>query len=905
MSAVTDQQQSLQAQWSAVFEGSGQAIDWVEQVADGATEVRGVSEALTRKLYKARNVARSLRRVATTPMGIGFFGLSQAGKSHFINTLAADETGQLRSQFGAHELVFEDHVNPQGGGAEATGVVTRLSSQSGDSGDANFPVELRLFREIELAIVLVNSWYEEFDHDTDDLVKYRVTPQSIDAVFASLEQRAAGKGSRGMASEDVAALFEYVESHWRLRAEVLRTHGYWKRAIKLAPKLTVDERGQLFSVLWGRVPQLTQAYVQFAQTLQRLGGAETAYAGLDCLVTQEDGHWARRNSVMNVNTLHLLGKPSAPSVMVRPCVQGQLQAPVMVSVPELTALTSELVFRLKAKPRNEIVERVDLLDFPGYRTRTRNAFVAALTEQDNGISNFLLRGKVAYLFEQYAEAQEMNALVVCTSSTEQSNVVGVAQVLGTWINKTQGDSPAKRAGHKPGLFWILTKCDDFVSTTLIGAESGYREAAEGLMKKTILERYGMEPWMREWAPGQAFNNTYMTRAPQFTKFTNKADGSKYVEESFDDKLLPLLEKLGSVVVKNEDFQRHVNEPQQTWDGMLALNDGGMKRFSDRIEGVADVGFKLKRIEAQLSEVREDLLPALERFYEAGGEGEAKKQAAIANQIVGPLLQPEMRPAIGELLAAMAVPATALRELYLHGNFDEIAEACAAAAQVSQPEAAKPAVASFDIFGNSESDVSQVLEAAQTQVVPELQGHDHLFARAAVDLWIKHLREIPEREGLLQMLNLPKEPVLALVRELVRAAERLDVPMLLARKLTEKAGRTTKLDDLVDRQVLTTRLMLDDFAAWFDYLRVVPAQRPNALLGGRKPVFAYLAQEVPQGLPKLPAEVADSTVLFTDDWLSGVALNTRDNTGHRKGREITPEQNEALGHVLTVLRGSAQ
>ncbi len=905
MSAVTDQQQSLHAQWNAVFEGSGQAIDWIEQVAEGASEVRGVSEALTRKFYKARNVARSLRRVATTPMGIGFFGLSQAGKSHFINTLAADETGQLCSQFGAHELVFEDHVNPQGGGAEATGVVTRLSSQPGEAADPAFPVELRLFREIELAIVLVNSWYEEFDHDTDDLLKYRVTPQSIEAVFASLEQRAAGKGSPGVASEDVAALFEYVEAHWRVRSEVLRTHGYWKRAIKLAPKLTVDERGQLFSVLWGKVPLLTQTYVQFAQTLQRLGGAETAYAGLDCLVTQEDGHWARRNSVMNVNTLHLLNKPSAPSVMVRPSVLGQLQGQVMVSVPELTALTSELVFRLKAKPRNEIVERVDLLDFPGYRTRTRNAMVAALTEQDNGISNFLLRGKVAYLFEQYAEAQEMNALVVCTSSTEQSNVVGVAQVLGTWINKTQGDSPAKRAGHKPGLFWILTKCDDFVSTTLIGAESGYRESAEGLMKKTILERYGMEPWMREWAPGQAFNNTYMTRAPQFTAFTVKADGNKYLEESFDEKLVSQLDKLGSVVVKNEDFQRHVNEPQQTWEGMLALNDGGMKRFSERIEGVAKVDFKLKRIEAQLSEVREELLDALDRFYEAGGEGEAKKQAAIANQIVAPLRQPDARYVIGELLAAMTVPANALRELYLHGNFDEIAEACAAAAQASKPEAAKPAVADdFDIFGDDSGGLP-VADATAVQETPELQGHEHLFARAAVDLWIKHLREIPEREGLLKVLNLPKEPVLALVREMVRAAERLDVPLLLARKLTEKAGRTTKLDDLVDRQVLTTRLMLDDFAAWFDYLHLQPAQRPNGLLGARKPVFAYLVQAAPQGLPKLPAEVVDSTVLFTDDWLSGVALHTRDNTGHRKGREITPQQNEALGQVLTVLRGSAQ
>ncbi len=144
-------------------------------------------------------------------------------------------------------------------------------------------------------------------------------------------------------------------------------------------------------------------------------------------------------------------------------------------------------------------------------------------------------------------------------------------------------------------------------TTLIGAESGYRESAEGLMKKTILERYGMEPWMREWAPGQAFNNTYMTRAPQFTAFTVKADGNKYLEESFDEKLVSQLDKLGSVVVKNEDFQRHVNELQQTWEGMLALNDGGMKRFSERIECVAKVDFKLKRIEAQLSEVREELL----------------------------------------------------------------------------------------------------------------------------------------------------------------------------------------------------------------------------------------------------------------------------------------------------------
>lgn len=187
MTALTPQQISLQSEWNSVFEGAGKAIDWVDQVAENAGEVRTVSEALTRKLYKARNVARSLRRVSTTPMGIGFFGLSQAGKSHLINTLAADQSGKLRSQFGHTELNFEDHVNPQGGGAEATGVVTRLSRVAAPSPDPAFPVELRLFREIEVAIVLVNSWFEEFDHDTDNLAQFRTTKAMLDAVLPGLQ----------------------------------------------------------------------------------------------------------------------------------------------------------------------------------------------------------------------------------------------------------------------------------------------------------------------------------------------------------------------------------------------------------------------------------------------------------------------------------------------------------------------------------------------------------------------------------------------------------------------------------------------------------------------------------------------------------------------------------------------
>lgn len=903
MTALTPQQISLQSEWNSVFEGAGKAIDWVDQVAENAGEVRTVSEALTRKLYKARNVARSLRRVSTTPMGIGFFGLSQAGKSHLINTLAADQSGKLRSQFGHTELNFEDHVNPQGGGAEATGVVTRLSRVAAPSPDPAFPVELRLFREIEVAIVLVNSWFEEFDHDTDNLAQFRTTKAMLDAVLPGLQQRAGTSAAPGVASEDVSALFEYVDAHWKQRTELLRTEGYWQQAIKLAPRLSVAERAELFSVLWGRLPQLTDTYRRFGEVLERLGRAETVYADLGCLVTREGQDWLRKDSVMNVNTLHLLTAPGAPLVQVRPWINGSLQGAISLSVAELTALTSELVFRLDQPPRNKIVEQVDLLDFPGYRTRSRMPSVDRLGGKDTGISNLLLRGKVAYLFERYTEAQEMNALVVCTRSNQQSDVVGVDKVLGAWIAKTQGETPTKRATHVPGLFWVFTQSDAFAKDAIDGAETGYRDAAVGLMKKTILERFGKESWMEEWAPGRAFNNTFMTRAPQFTSFTRKADGNKYLELDFDPVAKPLLDKLGEAVLQNEDFRRHVHEPEATWAAMLALNDGGMLRFSQSLESVADVNFKLHRIAAQLQDVREDLLPALERFYEAGGEAEAAKQKAVANLIVAPFIQAkgknEGKYVIGELLAAMAAPAQALRELYLHSNFDELTQA---ASPVAPAVSDATPVVEVDIFGEEQAqDVAAVVQ----EEVPQWQSHEHLFARAAVDLWIKHLRQIPERQGLLRLLGLHQESVAALVRELVRTAERLDVPGKLGDALVKRAGRAVKLDAMVDRQVLIARLMLDDFAAWFGYLQLDPAQRPNALLGSKKSVFSYLPAQAPEGLPSLPAQAIDYSALFADDWLSSVAINTRDNTGHRKGREITPEQNEALGKVLTVFRGSAQ
>lgn len=65
------------------------------------------------------------------------------------------------------------------------------------------------------------------------------------------------------------------------------------------------------------------------------------------------------------------------------------------------------------------------------------------------------------------------------------------------------------------------------------------------------------------------------------------------------------------------------------------------------------------------------------------------------------------------------------------------------------------------------------------------------------------------------------------------------------------------------------------------------------------MFAFYGDVAPDQLPILPAQPANQAQQFLGDWLSGVAYITMENAGHGSGNEITPEQNERLGHVLKM------
>ena len=156
--------EALKQRCDEVRTGLGQGIDWVSEVRANSPRLERDADGLTEKLRRSRNLYRRLGSAALRPLSIGVFGMSQAGKSYLISSLARGPEGQLFTKLDGHSVNFIGHINPPGGGKEATGLVTRFTRRAVAT-PPGFPIELTLFSEADLVKILGNSFLNDFDRE--------------------------------------------------------------------------------------------------------------------------------------------------------------------------------------------------------------------------------------------------------------------------------------------------------------------------------------------------------------------------------------------------------------------------------------------------------------------------------------------------------------------------------------------------------------------------------------------------------------------------------------------------------------------------------------------------------------------------------------------------------------------
>ncbi|WP_017431224.1 putative virulence factor [Vreelandella jeotgali] len=891
MSQLTPEQTHLQQRWLALHQGAGEAISWIDDVRHLSPRIDSEADSLKMDLYRKRNLATSLSHVATTPMTVGFFGLSQAGKSYLVSALAAGDNGALETRYSGQHLDFLEDINPVGGGKEATGLVTRFS-RAVPSGEGDFPVTLKLFSEVDIVKVLANAWFEDFDHKrgTPADIRTQDIEQHLNA-FA----RTSGERQSGMTPEDIVDLQDYLNDSFPKPVAALAAH-YWPRVIELAPGLDVRQRGELLSILWGKQPEFTRLYVSLASTLGQLGHTTDVQAPLTSLVAGEHSQQPHR-SIINVDTLEHLEQPDDTCLTVCPVHQQGPGEPVEMMLAQLTALTAELVVPLTEAARNHQVEDIDFLDFPGYRGRLNLTEIGEPGSQ-NGIAQLFLRGKVAYLFERYTDTQQMNGLVVCTSSEKQSDVSSVGPVLNRWIRKTQGATAEERGARTPGLIWALTMLDKRISTSLDHTPAQLEEGFEGMIKMTLLERFESYDWLQQWAPDQAFNNTFLVRKPHMkAPFLDIREGR---EHAFASEAADSLDAMKRAFIDSPGVGRHVHRPADAWDAMLTLGDGGMARISAHLERIAGLDYKLARINDQLEHSLATLVThGLGRWYHEDGDGEQEAKRRLAEDFIQRL----QTPALSELLHYMALPETTVRELYLSDN--ESADH-----STPEEESAPATQAPQNLYGSGmsggffsgqpggQNSRPAPTPGAKTAVQ---EGADHRFARAVFHRWVDHMRTLPRREALLAMLGLDQHTVENLCDELITGANRLKIDEKLQQALLQRVQSGARRERLVDRQVLTAQLILNDFIAWLDLQERSMDQRPHNTANGGQPLFGYEQDGIAPGAePQLPQHPTNQAIRYLGDWLLGICDMTRENAGHSGGRELSVAQNARLGGILDTL-----
>ena len=886
--------EKLSQAWATVRNESGRAIEWINAVRGNARSVDVEGDSLTFKLRQVRNQAKRLAVASALPSTVGFFGLSQAGKSYLICALAAGMDGALETEVDGKRLDFIKHINPPGGGKEATGLVTRFSRRA-TQGPRGFPIELKLLAEIEIAKIFVNSYFNDFDFEK---IGTRVDIDKARGKLVELELRKQAQRVSEIDEDDLVSLWDYLKTLASGSAGVLEAD-FLPRAVAIAPFLKIEDRAQLYSCLWGQVPALTSAFLDLGKALVALGSPDKVFAPIDALVrpTGHEGALSQADSIMNVDILERLGSVQDTRIEVLPVVSSDIKGIQSVSLVQLAALTAEMIFPLVNTPAQSLFEEVDLLDFPGYRGRLKLESLADLSSgkagerANNPVAQLFLRGKVAYLFERYTDSQEMNVLVVCTASHKQSDVNDVGPVLTEWISKTQGRTAEQRSKRLPGLLWAITMFDIKIVDSLSKDKDMLDTVWANLIKFTMLERFNSCNWMQDWSGGHAFNNTFLVRKPRLpVAFLEIADDK---ELAVRPALEPALGLMQATFVAADLVRTHVSHPAESWQAMMRLNDGGVARISDYLSRVSPSELKLARIAEQLNEeVLHDLLEnRLGRWFHQDGVGELDAKRKVAQQVITGL-QPRIR-LLGELQSRLQLSDPLLQGLYMRADAEP--EISARSADSEGPAALD---LGDDLFGLNDSfDIFAEKPKKVPEATARVGGSDSRFSQAVLREWFKHLRSMSEDAQLVTYFGVPKYAIEMLSNELITAASRLDLQAQLLQRIsvTEQVG--TRREQLVDRQVLAAKTVLADFIAWLGYISVAADKRPDSRVNKGKKLFEH-PPRIPRGqLPDIGVQPVEHTKIYMGDWLVGLAQLIVDNAGHDVGREITLLQNSELGSII--------
>ncbi|MBX3185662.1 MAG: hypothetical protein KF819_01550 [Labilithrix sp.] len=585
------------------------AIGEAQGAVAGNAEAQG--EALVLRDLALRT--RKLRRAWARRQSVGFFGPSQAGKSFLVGALLSHELGSLEVMARDREVDFLKEINPAKG-VESTGTVTRFTSKAGSAPlrKGDFYCEL-----LPLESVLQSM-------ATGFLVECTSPPLDVDRVERTLREARLAQPGQSSAPAIYARAWEtvwhdltrkYQDRHPYLNE--LRRHPALRQGIAAGEIATTAGWVLVFSLLWGGpgyAKDLDALMRTLVQGTEQLGHVEAVEVSLQHVRASSDAP-----SVIDASCLNALGtsrthvtattsEPSPRDVSLDPGV--------------LAALIAEIRLPLRSVP-GSLLEKADLLDFPGGRAlKGINGFGPTelnTGKLDNAIEVYK-RGKLTFLFEQYALDREITALLLCSPGPTKPEAIQLQSQVESWLSIRHGSPTPKEPKEidAPGLFLALTKFD--MSLGALRSDNA-RDRWDSRVQEACVDFWarGHGSWILNWgSKGRPFTNLFWIRNP----YADQMQALKPGDADYD------LVKQGYLA--SRAVGQFIASPEEKWLAVEGVEPNGLPKsgvplLATHLRQKMAEDIKAKELGAEARAIRSELLSVLKALTPSRDEAEERER----------------------------------------------------------------------------------------------------------------------------------------------------------------------------------------------------------------------------------------------------------------------------------------
>lgn len=653
----------MQSKIDTLIDNITRALEWLRVNKSEQYESRSLD------LIEERRRLNKLKRALGEKPAVAAFGESQKGKSYLIGNLLQKEKRPftVRSGETGEEVNFVASVNPIGNKREATGVVTRFTSftPGSDRHSQQYPVIIKLLSPAELATILADGYVNDLsDFRTYSMEELKQISSGITARYAAQPVQPAP----AITEDEVLDIKQYLATFAQSATTNIRTSGYFEALASVATRIPAADLPEALKYLWHENPVLTALFSRLLGTLGRLAYRREAYASLESVRHYGDN----KNTCMSVDCLNELDLTSGQRMMDIMLRQADGSMLKVADVPkcEVSALCAETVYRIDERYLSDVEEyfrapqaeagamqpesarklgdsvtkdllrEVDLLDFPGARSRLKlmEDFLSNIDE-DAGASNsvqMLLRGKVAFLFNSYNENRTINILLLCHDH-ENPSVSDMYIMINSWVERYVGKTPQARqntvnqyGGISP-LFLVGTKFNIDMMESKQQEENNeqalnqrWEGRFEKVMHRQVLKGSDMQ-WFGSWtAQGETFKNTYLLRD---FKFSDCSSAGNNLYEGYDEtaavpseqrmRLTPgFYELLRRTFTTNEWVRKFFADPALAWDVAATRNNDGALYIIDNLTRASHsaVPARLESMKAEVGEAAAKVKASLEGFF---------------------------------------------------------------------------------------------------------------------------------------------------------------------------------------------------------------------------------------------------------------------------------------------------